>query len=285
MGFFVGILKMHILRKGDHGPDVKMLQKLLNDHGSKISEDGYFGYKTEVAVKKFQLQKHLHSDGIVGRKTFASLGKPLPTRPPQPPIGGSAGRQGVGAFTISDSGMSFLYHREAWLGKSCYLHWPGGASGVTLGPGYDMKNRSSESIKNTMISIGLNVETAEKISKASGLQNSQASEFAKNNHNLVRLTEAQETQLLRVTVPHYVTMVKNGIFVPLRQYEFDALVSFAYNPGGRFSNVCDFINRGQVSDAMTEIKRAITSRGTVMSGLVNRRNYEVNLYLNGIYEG
>ncbi|MEE3664819.1 glycoside hydrolase family protein [Brenneria sp. g21c3] len=146
-----------------------------------------------------------------------------------------------------------------------------------------MKKRSPESIKNTMISIGLDARTAEKISKAAGLQNNQASEFATNNQNMVKLTEEQETQRLRVTVPRYVTMVRNGIFVPLRQYEFDALVSFAYNPGERFSNVCDFINQGQISDAMTEIKRAITSRGTVMTGLVNRRNYEVNLYLNGIH--
>nr|WP_237703594.1 glycoside hydrolase family protein [Erwinia sp. Ejp617] len=89
--------------------------------------------------------------------------------------------------------------------------------------------------------------------------------------------------MLEVTVPHYVNMVKTALHIQLRQHEFDALVSFAYNPGGRFKNVCDYLNNGKVSDAMTEIKRAITSRGHVMGGLINRRKFEVNLFLNGIY--
>ncbi|MEI4418331.1 pesticin C-terminus-like muramidase, partial [Streptococcus agalactiae] len=70
------------------------------------------------------------------------------------------------------------------------------ASGVTLGPGYDMKARSIESIKNTMIAIGLDSATADKISAAAGLHHQQAKDFAKENHNLVVLTDTQETELL-----------------------------------------------------------------------------------------
>jgi GH24 family phage-related lysozyme (muramidase) len=134
-----------------------------------------------------------------------------------------------------------------------------------------------------MIEIGLDSVTAEKISKAAGLHDDKASQFVKDNATLVRLTDDQETNLLRATVPPYVNKVRNGIFVQLKQYEFDALVSFAYNPGGRLDNVFGFINRGQISDAMTEIKRANTSKHKVMKGLINRRNFEVNLYLNGDY--
>ncbi|MGP8336102.1 glycoside hydrolase family protein, partial [Serratia sp. CY43514] len=57
----------------------------------------------------------------------------------------------------------------------------------------------------------------------------------------------------------YERAVRNKILVPLTQQEFDALVSFAYNPGGRLNNVAAFINQSKISDAMTEIKRAITS--------------------------
>jgi len=274
---------MSVLRKGDRGTNVKELQQLLSKAGFNVGDDGIFGLKTEMAVKQFQAKQNLHVDGIVGRRTLAALGKPVTTRAPQPPISGSAGRQAVGAMDISASGMSFIFHREAWVNKSCYLHWPGGASGVTLGPGYDMKGRSEQSIKAKMIEIGLDSLTAEKISKAAGLQDDKASQFVKDNATLVRLTDEQETNLLRATVPPYVNKVRNGIFVQLKQYEFDALVSFAYNPGGRLSNVFGFINRGQISDAMTEIKRANTSKHKVMKGLINRRNFEVNLYLNGDY--
>lgn len=274
---------MTVLRKGDRGTEVKNLQSLLKENGASISPDGIFGYKTELAVKAYQRKKHLFQDGIAGRKTLESLGNPVKVRAPQPAIGRSVGRQTTGAMTISSNGMTFIYNREAWAGHSCYLHWPGGASGVTLGPGYDMKERSEASIKTTMLQIGLDNQTAEKISKAAHLVDAQASTFATNNKSTVKLTATQETALLKVTVPPYINRVKNAIFVPLTQNEFDALVSFAYNPGGRFPKVCALINKGLVSDAMDEIKRANTSKKKVVKGLVNRRRYEVDLFLNGIY--
>ncbi|EPB6698058.1 glycoside hydrolase family protein [Escherichia coli] len=104
-----------------------------------------------------------------------------------------------------------------------------------------------------------------------------------DNAKRVRLTASQEASLLRAGVPPYVNAVRNGIFVPLKQYEFDALVSFACNPGGRLKNGAGFINRGQISDAMDEIKRANISKNKVMKGLINRRNFEINLFLNGDY--
>lgn len=274
---------MAVLRKGDRGQDVKELQNLLNKSGADISTDGVFGYQTDMAVRQFQRSNNLYVDGIVGRKTFSTLGKPVLERAPQLPIMGSAGRQAIGAMDVSVSGMTFLFHREAWANKSCYLHWPRGASGVTLGPGYDMKERTPQEIKSTMMNIGLDEVTAEKISKAATLTGSDAATFAKDNRSLVKLTQQQETELLRVTVPAYVNSVKNQIFVSLTQYEFDSLVSFAYNPGGRLPRVCNYINSGQISDAMTEISRAITSKGEVLQGLINRRRLEVDLYLKGIY--
>ncbi len=56
------------LKKGMKGEDVKELQKLL-----KINADGIFGRQTEKAVKSFQLENGLVSDGIVGQKTIAKL--------------------------------------------------------------------------------------------------------------------------------------------------------------------------------------------------------------------
>lgn len=57
-----------VLRYGSRGDDVKELQKLL-----KINADGIFGRQTEKAVKSFQLENGLVSDGIVGQKTIAKL--------------------------------------------------------------------------------------------------------------------------------------------------------------------------------------------------------------------
>lgn len=49
---------------------------------------------------------------------------------------------------------------------------------------------------------------------------------------------------------------------------------------GDIKNVSGFINRGQISDAMDEMKCANTSKRNVMKRLINRRNFEVNLFLN-----
>ncbi|WP_246545284.1 glycoside hydrolase family protein [Photorhabdus hainanensis] len=187
------------------------------------------------------------------------------------------------ATGISEDGLRFIFNIESLKGVSNHLHWPRGASGVTLGPGYDMKERSQSSIKETMRNIGLDSDIAEKISKGAGLTNNDASNFARDNRNLVSLTAEQETKLLKYIVPAYEDLVRRKIKVPLRQNQFDALVSFAYNPGGRFNDVTRFINNGEVNNAMEEMKKAVTSGGVVVNGLVNRRKYEVNLYTKGDY--
>jgi len=57
-----------LLKKGDKGPNVVRLQKILN-----VIPDGSFGPKTEKAVMRFQLEKQLTVDGIVGSNTWHML--------------------------------------------------------------------------------------------------------------------------------------------------------------------------------------------------------------------
>jgi GH24 family phage-related lysozyme (muramidase) len=62
------------------------------------------------------------------------------------------------------------------------------------------------------------------------------------------------------------------------------LVSYAYNPGGGWSKVTNYINQKDTNSAMTEIKRHVTSGGVTFTGLVKRRDDEVVLYTKGRYE-
>jgi hypothetical protein len=61
------------LRKGDSGIEVTTLQYLLSHYGYPVTSDGVFGYKTADAVAKFQSDKGLTADSIVGGKTWAKL--------------------------------------------------------------------------------------------------------------------------------------------------------------------------------------------------------------------
>lgn len=58
-----------ILKIGSKGENVKLLQRFL-----KLKDDGDFGPKTEIAVKKWQKTNKLVADGIVGPVTWNLMG-------------------------------------------------------------------------------------------------------------------------------------------------------------------------------------------------------------------
>ncbi|WP_225984677.1 glycoside hydrolase family protein [Noviherbaspirillum aerium] len=300
-----------ILRKGSTGTKVRELQEALAKHGEKLFIDGRFGAQTEGVVRGFQRRKGMLPDGIAGPKTFgalglfASIGHPLHRARPSNDdairnIGGSVIHsssaakilpvpQGISrpssALCTSHQGLSFIYGHEALAEVSNRLHWPRGASGVTLGPGYDMKERSAASVAADMQAIGLAASVARQIANAAGLANQAAAKFVEDHGSLVKLNRMQEMQLLRHVIPRYESLVKRMINIDLLQHEFDALVSFAYNPGGQFRTVAHQINEGHVANAMKTIRSVVTSKGVVFRGLVRRRDHEVALYLYGHYQG
>ena len=62
-----------LLRKGDTGDAVKLLQHRLNLLGTQLTEDGIWGVQTDSAVRGYQYRAGLTVDGIVGAKTKAAL--------------------------------------------------------------------------------------------------------------------------------------------------------------------------------------------------------------------
>jgi N-acetyl-anhydromuramyl-L-alanine amidase AmpD len=61
------------VKLGSSGSDVALLQRKLNELGSKLIVDGDFGAKTHDAVIAFQHTHRLVTDGIVGPKTWAAI--------------------------------------------------------------------------------------------------------------------------------------------------------------------------------------------------------------------
>lgn len=62
-----------MIRRGDRGEAVRLLQSLLQAKGYTLEADGIFGPATEIAVKAFQTAAHLSVDGIVGPNTWSAL--------------------------------------------------------------------------------------------------------------------------------------------------------------------------------------------------------------------
>lgn len=69
------------LRRGSRGNFVAILQYMLRREGYDLSPDGAFGAKTDAAVRAFQSDNGLASDGIVGANTWALLNRTLSPLP------------------------------------------------------------------------------------------------------------------------------------------------------------------------------------------------------------
>ena len=69
------VKNLPVLKKGSRGEYVLAWQKMLNLNGYFCGiEDGIYGINTENAVKEWQLSHGLEPDGIIGKKTWASIG-------------------------------------------------------------------------------------------------------------------------------------------------------------------------------------------------------------------
>jgi Phage lysozyme len=189
------------------------------------------------------------------------------------------------AMSTTAAGRRMIFEIEVgpFKKRTAHLHWPGGASGVTLGPGYDMKDRKASAIESDLTGIGVDAATAKSVAKAAGLEGEKAETFAEDNEDLLTLTDDQQVSLLSLIVPKYEAIVNRLVHIPLKPHEFDALVSFVYNPGGKFLPVAEQVDKDDMEEAAKIMRQRVYSGGKTMKGLVARRARETTLLLQGIY--
>ncbi|MFJ7158176.1 N-acetylmuramoyl-L-alanine amidase [Streptomyces sp. NPDC101118] len=66
-----------VLRPGDTGERVRILQHLLLQHGAQVPVDGSFGPATESALRAFQTRSETVLDGVAGAQTWNQLSTPV----------------------------------------------------------------------------------------------------------------------------------------------------------------------------------------------------------------
>jgi GH24 family phage-related lysozyme (muramidase) len=248
--------------------DAAAIQALLNAAvGAGLPADGVMGPRTRAALCRFQLAHGLPGSGEPDQETLAVLRETVRCQQ-----------------RLSLAGIHFIYAHEAERGVSDRLYWPGGDSGVTLGAGYDMRDRSAAAIEADLAGLGLPPAACSLAAQASGLANGEAEDFAGRHAMLFCLTPEQEEALLHHTVPPYEAIVRRDIRVSLAQHEFDALVSFVYNPGGSFGPIATLINTGDIAQALQKIRSRVFSGRMRLEALARRRRDETALYLTGRYE-
>lgn len=122
------------------------------------------------------------------------------------------------------------------------VHWPGNTlSGVTIGRGYDMGNRTKVAVKHDMLKSGVEDKKATSLSEGAGLKGDKAKEFVANNkESITKITVANQVRMFDNIYPVYEARAKNNYIKwtvnekdktewdKLHQAIKDVLVDFVY---------------------------------------------------------
>ena len=240
-----GGLGRGVLKAGAQGQGVVECQQRLNAHGFACAVDGDFGPATEARVVEFQQAMGLDADGIVGAATWEALdvqpSDPQPAPIPAPTV--TTGRRPAAELRLSSQGAALIAEFE---GKSTVLY-NDPAGHCTIGIGH-------------LVHEGPTCGCEAEARFANGLSDEECYELFINED-----------------VPRYEQPVRDLVSVPLKQSEFDALVSFTYNVGAgalEESTLRRLLNEGNYEGAANEFRKWCKAGGQVLEGLVRRRDRE-----------
>ncbi len=195
--------------KTNNKKDVKLVQALLNVHlrrecSMELEVSGKCGDDTIVAITELQqyVLKMTKPDGWVGPSggTFRKLRAILKTALQIPR---SVIKPDKGLITFNAEGKEGgFYHSRA-------LHTPGPWSGVTLGRGYDMRDKSAGKIIRELTQVGVSARNAQKVSKGHGLRGERARQFVIDKDLLdFSVTPLQQKKLFLISYEDMVSDVK-----------------------------------------------------------------------------
>jgi hypothetical protein len=264
------------LKNGDTGSDVKIAQTLMNRVGMVLDDDGSFGSGTEEAVRECQALAGLPATGRVDAVTWTWLRA-----------------QAEPSADISTKAVTFIVQQEIssrayYASKAARPIYPGGASGITIGVGYDLHFQSEDRFKADWGAV-LNPSQLAALIPFLGRQGS-----AEQAHKLGAITipwRAAWTVFIQRLLPNYVTTTRTafGGFDRLSRHSRGALVSLVYNRGAKMDGddrremreIRDAVARGDfaaVPPAIIAMKRLWPN----VEGLRIRRDREAELFKEGL---
>lgn len=230
--------------------EVSHLQRMLAKSGYEITRDGYYGPATESVIKEFQEKHSLKITGTVDENTWMAIEKEAFS------LTGSNGgearnheQQANGEDEeetskkdrqLTDTGFKDFRGRLEWVhtqeGHSGKPYWPGGRSGITLDPGFDLgcndKNTTSRYYKDILTAEQLNA--AEKVT---GLTGRKAKEKLNQSAILlsIRISREQAAEVFPfIASPYWKAICKRipGLNNPDTPGSVQtALLSLAFNRG------------------------------------------------------
>ena len=268
-----------VLRPGDAGDAVKVLQRGLNNLGAMLLIDGQFGSSTGVAVSDARQALAFPGLSEVDEAFQTALAGVPDLFPPLTTAGATF-------IARCEVGSASQYRREYQ-----FPSWPSPASGVTIGIGYDCQFVTREQILADWEGE-LSAEVIDRLCPVVGFVGSR--DLLIPIHDLVIPLKAAMTVFARRSLTSYLEQTRSiypGVdaLAPPRRA---ALVSLVYNRGTRLTDrdvvrqdrremraIRDLLASGQtepIADQFDAMARLWDSPGT--SGLVLRRHAEATLW-------
>ncbi|MBE9120361.1 peptidoglycan-binding protein [Tychonema sp. LEGE 07199] len=266
------------LKLGASGSDVVKLQKRLQELGfNPGSADGKLGPKTEASLKQFQSNQGFLADGIAGPKTLAALFPGEPLR----------------LSLLSDRAIGLILEFEVGGGRKYYEKllqrptWPEGASGITIGIGYDLGYNSLEVFNQDWHKLG--DADRKRLSNCCGLKGESAKSRLASVRDILISWELAWEVFNIVTIPKFYNFTKEAFpgFEELPADVQGGLVSLVFNRGTSMEGnrrremraIRDLVRKKDVkgiAEQIREMKR-IWVGTSIATGINRRRDAEAAL--------
>lgn len=203
--------------------EVKTLQKMMinagynNIRGNNLRVTGHCDPETKAAIIWYQRLLNMSPSGLMHpQETWFFTMFSQAMAPHWRPRDTGPLHVREGQVTFDAEGVDYLNGPEPFnqpkslKNFSRVLHWPAGLSGVTIGRGYDMKDRSAGEILTHFRQAAIEEYKARICSKAAGLIGRQAHSFVKAYGALVgEITHLQQIRLFEIAYGIKLGEVKN----------------------------------------------------------------------------
>jgi hypothetical protein len=273
---------MSDLHLSDKGPAVIEAQSLLNRDGSLLEIDGVFGHNTLLALRAFQSDNGLPVSGVIDQATLDAL-RALPEPSPDIPV----------------KAVTFIAREE--VGSRAYYDthcarpdYPGGASGVTIGVGYDLgyQDKFAEDWEGVLLP-----DQIRRLNACLGLTGTAARAAIDSVSDIIVPWRSSWTVYLRRSVPDYVALTRKTFPSPAAPPPplcLGVLASLVYNRGSRMEDssehpgdrremreIRDAMARGEF-EAVPALLRSMKRLWPAGSDLSERREHEAVLFEEGL---
>lgn len=188
---------------------------------------------------------------------------------------------GGGIAGMTPEGLDFIYQHEHEDGHM--IEHPTAGSGVTIGAGYDISQKSRDEVRRDLMNAGASADVANKLAEGVGLTGSAADSFVSANKSLLAgMGKDFELRLIAPELESCAKVVDSASGGQLTPHQRDALISYVFNVGeGGFKKGEAYaaLKRGDLRGVAEGLKGGITSDGCgTCAGLVKRRQEEAQLF-------